>query len=282
MKNIKLIAALLLTVLIVTVGCEPDKVNYDTVNGKLAYMFNTATSSLPVNGPTTTPFKIVVGVTTKADVDRALPIRVDASSTALAAEYSLNASTLKIPAGSFVGEVEITPNFAAIPNNVTRTIVLILDETTGIDVIDTRGRHVVSMFRFCPTALVGNYSVTTTYQSHDFLPNYASNTMTAAVTAATGANTYRVLDFSGGLYSTGPYNTAYGTGSAANAANRDLTFTVNCGQITWTNERDPYGPIIPTPGAVNALNATPAGSFTISWTATAYGERGISVYTRLP
>ncbi|MDI1257294.1 MAG: hypothetical protein PSV16_14465 [Flavobacterium sp.] len=279
MKNIYRLGFMLLLVAGV-VSCEEDKVIYDVNGGVESYQFADATSDLPLlPGGVVSTATVEVQVTTKSDAVRTFPVLIGAESTATAAQYSIDAASLVIPAGSFIGEIKITGNFDAVPDGATETLVLMLDETAGLKVMDGNNTHVVNIFRSCPTDLAGNYSVTTTYGYHDFLPDYDVNTMNVAVTAVSGQlNTYKVADFSGGLYSVGPYADNYGTGAASAAAKRDLTFLVSCGAISWANEVDPWGAINPTDGEVNALDDA-TGSFTISWTCVGYGENGVSVYT---
>ena len=124
----------------------------------------------------------------------------------------------------------------------------------------------------CVSDLAGVYSVTTTYGSHDFLPSYSTNTQNQELVGL-GNGLYFIEDFTGGLYSTGPYATSYGT-SATNAQ-----ISENCGSISWSDQSDPWGPIIPQIDGVNSVDAN--GVITISWLSEAHGENGVSVYTPL-
>lgn len=126
-----------------------------------------------------------------------------------------------------------------------------------------------------PPTVGGMYSVYTEYGYHDFLPDYANNTMEMEVVDL-GSQNYFVQDFSGGLYSAGPYVAAYGTG----ATSMDVTFQTVCNNITWTNQNDPWGTITPQDGGVNEVDPT-TGVLTISWLCNGYGENGVSVYTPL-
>ena len=119
--------------------------------------------------------------------------------------------------------------------------------------------------------LGGTYSVTTTYGFHDFLPDYASNTMQMAV-ISNGDGTYTPEDFSGGLYGSGPYVDAYGTSALA-----DVVISELCGEVSWSGASDPWGDLIMTDGGVNSVDAS--GVMTLSWTALGYGENGVSIYT---
>lgn len=124
----------------------------------------------------------------------------------------------------------------------------------------------------CPSTLEGMYDVTTTYTSHDFLPDFSTNTTTAEIVKE-GAGLYSVADFSGGLYaSDGPYGTAYGT------TGLPLEFSDVCGQISWTGQSDPWGAVIPLDGGTNSVDPA-TGVITVSWFCEGYGETGVSVYT---
>ncbi|MBF0695319.1 MAG: hypothetical protein IR153_09720 [Flavobacterium sp.] len=261
---------------LVAISCDKDGEVFDVDGGQTAYMFIDAESNLGVNTESNTRV-VRIGVTTRSNQDRIVPVSIDPASTATADQYDLQTSNFVIPAGEFVGEAVITGDFDAIPDGVTGTIILNIDDS--VETVVGKNQHIVYLFRSCPTDLAGQvYSVTTNYTAHDFLPQYATNTMNVTLQNATGDNTYRVPDFSGGLYSVGPYNTNYNTGSAGAANQIDLIFTINCDTVTWTGQADPWGPIIATPGGVNSYDAE-TGVITISWTATGYGETGVSVYT---
>jgi hypothetical protein len=135
----------------------------------------------------------------------------------------------------------------------------------------------LSIFQKCVSDLAGNYSVTTTYGYHDFLPSYNTNTMEMEIVAIDQeAGLYQISDFSGGLYSVGPYSTNYSTG----ADSFTVQFTENCGNINWTGQSDGYGPCVPLSGGVNSVEFA-SGKITISWFCEKWGESGVSVYTRI-
>ncbi|HAD15048.1 MAG TPA: hypothetical protein DCF33_21705 [Saprospirales bacterium] len=125
----------------------------------------------------------------------------------------------------------------------------------------------------CPSDLGGTYKVTTTYSRHDFLPNFSTFSDTITITEV-GAGKYTITDFSGGLYSQGPYRGAYGTNGIM------ATIEDVCNTITWTNVSDPWGQVVPTPGGTNNVDGN-TGVITISWKCQAYSEQGVSVYTPL-
>ncbi|MEM5565311.1 hypothetical protein WNY78_09355 [Psychroserpens sp. AS72] len=127
----------------------------------------------------------------------------------------------------------------------------------------------------CFSDIGGMYSVTTTYGFHDFLPNFSTHTMDVEIEAL-GDGLYNVVDFSGGLYTVGPYVAAYGTGPTS----FDVEFTENCGDISWSGQTDQWGAVIPLSGGINSVDPN-TGVVTISWYCEAYTENGVSVYTPL-
>lgn len=123
----------------------------------------------------------------------------------------------------------------------------------------------------CPSELAGMYDVTTTYGHHDFLPDYNSNTTTAEIVEVS-PGVYEIFDFSGGLYSTGPYADAYDT------TNLTAQFTDVCNDISWEGQSDPWGEMTPLENGVNSVDPS-TGVITLSWFCAGYGENGVSVYT---
>ncbi|RYF37858.1 MAG: hypothetical protein EON97_00485 [Chitinophagaceae bacterium] len=285
MKKIFSTLALAVALSTAFVSCNQDdnsnEANFDVNGGQMRYLFiPTGVSELSVNNESVTTIEIPVGVTTVSGTDRTIGVSVDAaSSTAPANSYTLTTTSVTIPAGSFQGVVSVSGNFENVPEEGVSTIVLKLDVPES-EILDDKGTHTINVFRSCPTdSVAGMYSVTTTYTVHDFLPDFATYTMETEVTAVAGQeNTFRVADFSGGLYSVGPYNDAYGTGSAGQANNIDLVFTISCGVLTWSGQNDPYGAI--NMQGTNSYDAS-TGVITISWNAVGYNETGVSVYTPL-
>ena len=116
------------------------------------------------------------------------------------------------------------------------------------------------------------YEVTTTYGYHDFLPSFNPNVMMAEVVAdPSDAIGYSVADFSGGLYESGPYASAYGTFGLP------LVFRDICGNISWEGQTEFWGNILLLDGGVNSVDQN-TGIITISWFCDGYGENGVSVY----
>lgn len=126
----------------------------------------------------------------------------------------------------------------------------------------------------CPSSLAGEYTVTTTYGYHDFLPDYNPNTLDVVEIEEIGTGKYKIFDFSGGLYSIGPYAAAY------NTTDLQVEFSEVCNELFWEDQSDPWGALIPLEGGVNSVDPD-TGVITISWFCAGYGENGVSVYTPL-
>ncbi|MDP2161004.1 MAG: hypothetical protein Q8K02_11015 [Flavobacterium sp.] len=257
--------------LMVFSSCSEDDSN--DLGGRTSYLFSTTESDLSVSNTGVSEVEIEIGVTTRTNADRTIGFSIDPSSTATPNQYTIDASSLVIPAGQYTTKVKVTGNFDNLEQGVTSTLILNLD--VDGDVMPGKGVHTVSIYRFCLSDLAGNYSVTTTYGFHDFLPTYATNTMNVEIFANPVENSYYVLDFSGGLYSTGPYCPAYNT---CNNPNNRMDFQVNCNTVSWTGQTEPYGPLVMDgPSTYNPVT----GVITLRWRATAYGEFATSVYTPL-
>lgn len=122
----------------------------------------------------------------------------------------------------------------------------------------------------CPSDLGGTYTVVTTYAQHDFLPDFAENTMTMEIEAL-GNGVYKIADASGGLYANGPYSVEYGT------TGLPFEFTDACGKISWQDQVDPWQTLEPVAGMPNFVDDN--GVITITMQGTVYKEQWTSVYT---
>jgi hypothetical protein len=256
-------------------SCEEETTTYDVVGGDTVYFFSSNAINFPVS-PDDSMLSVDVGVTTRSSIERAFEVTVNEVSTAAATAYNLDLSTLVIPANAFNASFSISADINQIPDEGVVTVVLDLTPTNGYAMPDKK-QLTLSLFRSCPTSLGGQYSVTTDYGFHDFLPDFSSHTMNVTVFPSTVSNFYYVSDFSGGLYSVGPYCPAYNT---CTAPQNRLDFEVNCGAIQWSGQTEPFGALDMLDGGVNTYDSS-SGILTISWFCPAYGEFGTSVYTPL-
>lgn len=193
-----------------------------------------------------------------------------ASSTAVeGTHYTKEGNSGSIPANSFTGELPIN----ILPDNINPGEVYTLDlALTSADVELANSDPIAFNFTVtCPSEIAGMYNVTTTYSYHDFLPDFNPNTTTAEIVEIS-PGLYEIFDFSGGLYSEGPYVDAYGT------EHLTAQFTDVCGEISWEGQSDYWGAMIPLPDGVNSVDSG-TGVITISWLCEGYGESGVSIYT---
>ncbi|MFT4781154.1 MAG: hypothetical protein ACJAZK_001747 [Psychroserpens sp.] len=204
---------------------------------------------------------------------------VDQTSTAvLGIDYDFvdNSQSITIPENREFGTLNINFYSDNIDLDNPKTLVL---KITSADNNATVGSQfetlAITINGICFSDIGGLYNVTTTFGYHDFLPD--SNPLTIDIEIeALGDGLYRVFDMSSGLYSSGLYADAYGTGPTS----FDVIFSENCGDISWQGQTDGYGAVIPLEGGVNAVDSD-TGVVTISWFCEAYGENGVSVYTPL-
>ncbi|MCB0445197.1 MAG: hypothetical protein KDC68_06015 [Gelidibacter sp.] len=244
---------------------EEDIHVYDS--GDIAYFEETASSLFVTSDNPSESIEIVSTVTSSAD--RTYNIQIDPSSTAVeGVEFTLGSSTLTIPAGEYFGTVTVNGIFDGALETGSTLVLNLTSTTNEVATFDTT--HTVSIFKLCESNLGGTYEVTTTYGYHDFLPDFNPHTTMMDIEALGNGN-YFVQDFSGGLYTEGPYASAYGTGPTS----FDLIFTDVCGNISWVDQSDPWGSV--EMDGVNSVDPD-TGVITTSWYCTGYGENGVSVY----
>jgi len=127
---------------------------------------------------------------------------------------------------------------------------------------------------FCEPPLVGTYSVLGEFLVDDFGSPDVTNDQ--EVTSVDCLETFLVEDLSGGLY-TSTYADNYGTAPVEAEINIDSDTNL----VTWENVSDQFGgEFIQDPAQPDSFYDPNAKTITIYWTATAYGERGISTFTK--
>jgi hypothetical protein len=244
---------------------EEDIHVYDS--GDIAYFSETASSLFVTIDNPSEDIQIVSTATSSSD--RTYTVTIDPSSTAAeGVDFSLASSTLTIPAGEYFGTVTVNGIFDGALEAGSKLILNLTSTSSEVATFDFT--HTVSIFKLCESDLGGTYEVTTTYGYHDFLPDFNPYTTTMDIEALGDAN-YFVQDFSGGLYTEGPYASAYGTGPTS----FDLTFTDICNNISWVDQSDPWGTV--DMDGVNSVDPE-TGIITTSWYCNGYGENGVSVY----
>lgn len=163
MKKLLYKLPILLILFGVIAGCEEEPIVFPADSGEAVAAFNSESSVFPVSDsgdPTTT---VVVGVTTKSDMERTFSVSIDPSSTI--SEDAVILSDLVIPAGEFTGTVNIQGVFENLPEpGIPGELILNLVDVTNARVADYRDQHTVTMFRFCPfpegSDFLGDYELT--------------------------------------------------------------------------------------------------------------------------
>lgn len=189
--------------LLILISCDENdnRVVFDVNNGQpLANIVNGTTQTLPVPDAGATAL-VQVGVSTVSDSDRTISVSIDTeASTADPTAYSLNQSTLVIPAGSFVGNVEIDANFSGIPEVGLVSVVVNLDNVEGQDVVfQGTQSQTINLFRFCEftngSTFLGDYELNVTVPSANL-----GDTFVAGVVTLTEGATVADRTFSASLF----------------------------------------------------------------------------------
>lgn len=132
-------------------GCEADKIVYDVDNGQALASFVGEESNLAAFEGETGVVEVQVGVTNRVNYDRAIQVSINEEfSTADPSQYTIDQSTLVIPANEFVGNIRITANSEDL---TTAKEVLVLDLNSiqdGNAVDQQKNQYAVYMFRACP------------------------------------------------------------------------------------------------------------------------------------
>ncbi len=132
----------------------------------------------------------------------------------------------------------------------------------------------VNISIFCEPPLVGTYTVLGEFLVDDFGSPDVTNDQ--EVTSVDCLEAFMVEDLSGGLY-TSTYADNYGTAPVEAVINIDSDTNL----VTWENVSDQFGgEFLQDPAQPDSFFDPAANKITIYWTATAYGERGISTFTK--
>ena len=270
MKKIIFLTAILFISALFT-GCEESDYRDAYVGESVIYFSQSETNLFVKNNSSSIDVKVVATNTTSAD--RTFEVEIDAESTA-ADDYTLDSNSITIPANSYEGKISVTGNFDNASEDGTK---LILNLKSGVSEVDNMGSSTtvtVNIFKLCESNLAGDYTMTTTFGYHDFLPTFETNSIDVELVAVT-ENSYEVVgDFTGGLWSD-LYATAYGTTSREGVVISDI-----CNQISWdqTAYSDQFDGNITYDGDTSSYVDPDTGKIYVTWKCTAYGEYGTSVY----
>ena len=251
-------------------SCEEDLVIYDAEDGQTVATFGGPSSAtLPVP-PEGAFYELPVQVTTASDSDRSISVSVDASSTAAAAEYTIDPSSLVVPAGEFVGSIRITPNFDEIPDLTTTTIVLNLDAVEGGTIDNVRTSFELNIFKKCDSDLAGTYDVLSTGSSTDSATGFPTVTdfpyVVEITKSADSDIEYTISDGVAGVYI--EWYTVYGYTFETEGNFTDVCQTLSG---SW---QDAFGSTINLTGTDNG-----DGTLTINWV-NGFGDTCTAIYTK--
>ncbi|WCO01031.1 hypothetical protein [Psychroserpens ponticola] len=264
-KTVLLLTAVVLSLFMFS--CEDDNDDIHVYSGGTLTYFTETSGNLFVtfDNPSTT-IEVVSSKATNSDRTFSVSIDTDISTAVQDVEFTLASNSVTIPAGEYSGTLEIGGLFEGALETGSTLVLNLTGDTTAL--FDTT--YTLGIFKLCDSDLGGTYEVTTTYGFHDFLPDFDVHTQMMDIEDL-GDGLYFVQDFSGGLYDGGPYTDNYGT----DATSMDLEFKDICGTITWSDQVDPWGDIVPN--GTNSVDEL-TGVITTSWSCTGYGENGVSTY----
>lgn len=186
------------TIFVLIVGlfsnCQEDKIMYNGTPALAAFVSDKA--DLAVLETVVSTVKIGVEISTISSVDRTIAVTIDPKSTALATQYQMEATTLVVPANSYLGEIVVTGKFAGLV--VGQSVKLILNlNSIGDAAIEANSKtFTLSIFKSCPltdaSKFNGNYKVALD-QWEDYLTGQPNDgTETVEYNAANGLLTFRV------------------------------------------------------------------------------------------
>ncbi len=161
MKNI--FKAAILSLVFVAASCEEDKVIFDGVNGESIARYNaTSVINLPVVEEGESSVEVVIDVTTVSNVDRTVDISIVPEGTSAEADqYTIDQSTVVIPAGSYNARIKITGHFDALETGIVETLRLNLNSVDGATLVEGGTVANVNIFRRCPVVrdeFIGMYN----------------------------------------------------------------------------------------------------------------------------
>ncbi|AWG23766.1 hypothetical protein [Flavobacterium kingsejongi] len=148
MKNIKLF--LILSLLALFTGCDEDQVIFDNQNGFAQSAFGAVGQNYGVFDDGSRVAEVRVDVTTVSSVDRTIAVSVNAAkSTATPAMYTIESTSLFVPAGANNGYIKVTGHYDAIPAFQIFRLVLDLTDVAGTHVDPALSEHTIILQQAC-------------------------------------------------------------------------------------------------------------------------------------
>ncbi|UQD54913.1 hypothetical protein [Flavobacterium sp. K5-23] len=243
-------------------SCEEDKVMYGGDQALAAFVKTTAT--LPVVDTGVSSVKIGVTISTVSTASRVIPVTVDAKSTALASQYKIDAATLVIPAGAYLGEIVVTGDFDNLNANETVKLILNLGNLDNATLEPTKKSFELLIYKACTSTLGGTYAYSTTKMGEPGGGRVAGPVTGNVTFTATTPGVYAISDAS-----FGGWIGLYGPGNIA----KNVKLTDICNKIAYSG-KDQYDEIFTFSNLV--VNGT---KLSFHWV-NDYGEFGDTTLTR--
>ncbi len=151
MKRINISKILILLLSFALFSCSNEDDNYKTFTGpQEALLFNSPNSVLEVTPDESSFIDVLVSSTTKSDVDRVVPVSINASSSATPNQYIVESTSVVIPAGENTATIRITSSdYDSLPLTGGVDLVLVFGDDNTDYILPNRTNHVVSIQRGC-------------------------------------------------------------------------------------------------------------------------------------
>ncbi len=155
MKN-RLIYLSIILISTILVGCEEEGVLPVDLPAAISFNLESDTVLVPPGGST---YDLELQSTTTSDADRTYTITLNEdlddddnpNTTGLPDEYSLESTSITIPAGELKGSSTITFDYDAIPLGVSRTLYYDLDEISDDSFLNSsRDKTIITYSALCP------------------------------------------------------------------------------------------------------------------------------------
>lgn len=183
MKKLQTISFVTLAAVILFGACKKRAEDYFAVPPAESHFQNSTSGSFYVQDVSNPTFKIPLGITTVADVDRKITVSVSSPTGAAAgAQYNLPSTTVTIPAGKAIDSLTVQGIFAGFPGTRKDTLKFTI---TGGDVTPSayNSTYTLVLQKYCPvnlSAFVGAFTKTD--------DNDGTGFYTTTVNAVTSAN----------------------------------------------------------------------------------------------
>lgn len=236
----KIIFSIFASAALLFASCDADRQIFDSSGENYAYFTGGTSFKLPVKVEDTdgTEMLLEVGSTVKTNADRAVRIEIladedltDDVEYATEDQYSIDATTLVIPADSYIGKIKLKSYYNELPEQGSVFVKVKLTAVDGNSLMESSSIYTVELFRSCPKEIGLDYTVYPSRTGGSALPTYN----TTIIPIQGEENTYRVSS------SWGPNAVATLTGSASYNGQYlyESIIVINCDNTITVEGTDP-------------------------------------------